>query len=70
MLVLDQQIVYMPKTYIWNAKQTIQHRIERSQTTKCIQYDIYDTMSCELPNCLSIMFIYVSIPHFRIDVIG
>ena len=37
------------KKYIWNMKYTIQHSIERSQTTKCIQYNIYDTMSCELP---------------------
>ena len=36
------------KEYIWNAKYTIQHRIERSQTTKCIQYNINDTMLCEL----------------------
>ena len=32
-----------------NAKYTIQHRIERSQTIKCIQYNIHDTMLCELP---------------------
>ena len=37
------------KKYIWNAKYTIQHRIERSQTTKCIQYNIHDTISSELP---------------------
>ena len=37
------------KKYIWSTKYTIQHRIERSQASKCIQYDIYDTMSCELP---------------------
>ena len=42
------------KIYIWNAKNTIQHRIERSQTIKCIQYNIHDTMSCELPNCFSL----------------
>ena len=40
------------KKYIWNENYTMQHRIERSQTTKCIQYNIHDTMSCELPNCL------------------
>ena len=34
----------------WNAKYTIQHRIERSQTSKSIQYNIHDTMSCELAN--------------------
>ena len=44
------------KKYIWNAKYTIQHRIERSQTTKyystnSIQYNIHDPMSCELRNC-------------------
>ena len=39
------------KKYIWNAKYTTQHRIERSQTIKCTQYNIHDTMSCELPNC-------------------
>ena len=38
----------MPKKYIWNAKYPIQHRIEHSQTTKCIQYNIHDTMSSEL----------------------
>ena len=38
------------KKNIWNAKYTIQHRIECSQTTKCIQYNIHDTKSCELPN--------------------
>ena len=37
------------KKYFWNAKYTIQQRIERSQTTKCIQYNIHDTLSCELP---------------------
>ena len=36
------------KKYISNAKYTIQHRIEPSQTIKCIQYNIHDTMSCEL----------------------
>ena len=25
--------------------------IERSRTTKCIQYNLHDTKSCELPNC-------------------
>ena len=38
------------KKYIRNAKYTIQHSIERSQTTKCIQYNIRDAKSCELPN--------------------
>ena len=38
------------KNYIWNGRYTLQHRIERSQTTNCIQYDIHDTMSYELPN--------------------
>ena len=38
------------KKYIWNTKYTIQHGIERLQTTKCIQYNIHDTKSCELPN--------------------
>ena len=37
------------KKYIWNAKYIIQHRIGRSQATKCIQYTIEDKMSCELP---------------------
>ena len=41
----------MPKKYIWNAKYRIQHRIERSQTTNCIPYNIDDTKSCELPKC-------------------
>ena len=41
------------KKYVWNAKYTIQHRIERSQTAKCIQYNLHDTKSCELPNYLS-----------------
>ena len=40
------------KKYIWNAKYSIQHRIDRSQTTKCIQYNIHDTKSCELPKYL------------------
>ena len=39
------------KKYISNTKYTIQHRIESSKTTKCIQYNIHDKMSCELPNC-------------------
>ena len=38
--------------YIWNTKYTIQHRTECSQTAKCIQYNLQDTKSCELPNCL------------------
>ena len=42
----------MPQKYISNSKYTTQHRIERSQTTKCIQYNIHDTMSCELPKYL------------------
>ncbi|TMW47276.1 hypothetical protein DOY81_007647 [Sarcophaga bullata] len=29
-------------------KYTIQHSIERSQTTKSIKYNIHDTKSCEL----------------------
>ena len=37
------------KKYIWNGKYTIQHSIERSQTIKCIQYNIHDIKSCELP---------------------
>ena len=37
------------KKYLWNAKYTIQHRTERSETTKCIQYNIHDTISYELP---------------------
>ena len=37
------------KKYIWNTKYTIQHSIKRSQTTKCIQYNINDTKSYELP---------------------
>ena len=36
------------KIYIWNAKYILQHWIEHSQTTKCIQYNIHDTMSFEL----------------------
>ena len=36
----------------WKAKYTIQHRIERSQTTKCIQYNIHETKSYESPNCI------------------
>ena len=28
----------------------IQHSVERSQTAKCIQYNIHDTKSCELAN--------------------
>ena len=39
----------MPKTYILKAKYTVPHIIERSQATKCIQYNIHDTKSCELP---------------------
>ena len=42
----------MPKKYIFNVKYTIQHRIERSQTTKRIQYNIHDKM-CELPKYIS-----------------
>ena len=34
------------KKYIWNAKNIIQHRIEHSQTTKYIEYNIHDTKSC------------------------
>ena len=37
------------KKYIWNEKYTIQHRFVRSQTSKSIQYNIYDTKSCEFP---------------------
>ena len=39
----------MPKKYFWHIKYTIRHIIERAQTTKCIQYNIHDTQSCELP---------------------
>ena len=42
-LVSGNQIVGIPKKYIWNAKYTIQQSIERSQTTKCMQYNIHDT---------------------------
>ena len=42
------------KKYIWNAKYTVQHRIERSQTTKCIQYNIHDTMLCEFPKYINL----------------
>ena len=38
------------KKYIWNTKYTIQHSIERSQTSNCIQYNIHNTMSYEFPN--------------------
>ena len=41
------------KKCIWNTKYTIQHRIERSQATKSIQYNIHDTKSYELPNCVN-----------------
>ena len=50
------------KKNIWNTKYTIQHIIERSQTTKCIQYNIHDTKSCELPNYL----LYISYLILRI----
>ena len=33
-------------------------RIERSQTTKCIQYNIHDTKSCELPNYHQIFYLW------------
>ena len=49
----------MPKKYIWNAKYTIQHRIEHSQTTECIQYYIHETKSCELPKYA---FLFVLVP--------
>ena len=37
------------KNHIWDSKYTIHHSIERSQTTKCIQYNIHNIKSCELP---------------------
>ena len=51
-LVMCYQIVEMPRKYIFNTTYTIKHSIERSQTNKCIQYNIHDTKSCELPNYL------------------
>ena len=51
-LVSCYQIVLMPKIYIWKAKYTIQQRIERSQTTKCIQYNVHVTKACELPELI------------------
>ena len=45
--------------YIWNTKYTIQHSIERSQTTKSIQYNIHDIKSCELPKYIYIKFFYI-----------
>ena len=47
--MLNVKLFKCQKKYISNAKYTIQHRIEPSQTIKCIQYNIHDTMSCELP---------------------
>ena len=41
------------KKYIWNTKYTIQHSTERSQKSKCIQYNIHDTKSCELPKYIT-----------------
>ena len=38
------------KKYIWNTKYTIQHSIESSQTIKCIQYNIHDTVRVNCPN--------------------
>ena len=49
------------KKYILHTKYTIQHSIERSQTSKCIQYNIHDTQSCELP----IYFNYIRAEKLR-----
>ena len=40
------------KKYTFGIQKTIQHCIEHSHTTKCIQYNIHDIKSCELPNYL------------------
>ena len=40
----------------WNTKYIIQHRIEHSQTTKSIRYNIHDTKSRELPICFQKVF--------------
>ena len=46
----------MPNKYIWNTKYTTQHSVERSQTTKYIQYNIDDTKSRELPDFFHMFF--------------
>ena len=48
-LVMCYQIVWMPRKYIFNMTYTIKNSIEHSQITKCIQYNIHVTKSCELP---------------------
>ena len=52
------------KKYIWNSNYTIQQSIERTQTTKCIQYNIHDTKSCELPKYLQIRLASPAKIHF------
>ena len=47
------------KKYIWNVKYTIQLSIDRSQTIKCIQYNLHDTNSYELPKRFHCCKIYV-----------
>ena len=46
------------KKCIWNAKYTIRHRIEGSQTTECIQYTY--TIQCRV-NCPNISISYNSL---------
>ena len=51
-LIMCYQMVWIPRKYIFNTTYTIQHSIERSQTNKCIQYNIHDTKSFELSKCI------------------
>ena len=43
----------------WNLIYTIHHSFERSYTTKCIQYNIHDTKSYELPKYLFVHYPYL-----------
>ena len=36
------------KKFIWDSKYTIHHSIERSQTTKCIQYTLQSRVTCPI----------------------
>ena len=46
--VLSNCLNAKKKKYFWHIKYTIQHSIERSQTSKYIQYNIHDTKLYEL----------------------
>ena len=47
------------KKFIRNVKYIMQHRIERSQTIKCIQYNLHDTMS-SIAQMLCVLILHMS----------